>query len=132
MVIGLVVYELNLGWRCHWTGGSMSFILGGDFIGLVVDVIGLVVYDRNLGRRVKILIRNWGWSPGGLRGQERVVQFMVSSRTRFFTDSMRMFEEFTSVRLCAHFHTVGKLLDPSNVIHVNQFIIRFDKVVHIQ
>lgn len=73
-----------------------------------------------------------GRSPSGLRGQERVIQFIVSSRTRFFTDPMRMFEEFTPVRFCAHFHTVGELLDPSNVMNVNQFVIRFDKVVHIQ
>jgi hypothetical protein len=101
---------------------------------LGVDVIGL---------GFKILI-NWGgvpaayaaknaWrSPSGLRGQERVIQFIISSWTRFFTDSMRMFEEFTSVRFCAHFHTVGELLDPSNVMNVNQFVIRFDKVIHIQ
>jgi len=76
--------------------------------------------------------RTRGGVPGGLRGQERVIQLIVSSRARFFTDSMRMFEEFTPVRFCAHFHTVCELLDPSNVMNVNQFVIRFDKVVHIQ
>jgi len=45
---------------------------------------------------------------------------------------MRIFKEFTTVRFCTHFHTFGELLDPSNVLDVNHFFIRFDKVLHVQ
>lgn len=61
---------------------------------------------------------------------KQVVQFIVTVWTSLFTYSMRIFKEFTSVRFCTHFHTFGELLDPSNVLDVNHFVIRFDKVLH--
>ena len=60
-----------------------------------------------------------------------MVQFVVTDWTGVFAHAMGMFKEFTTIRFCADFHAVSKLLDPSNVVHVNHFLVRFDKVVHL-
>ena len=55
-------------------------------------------------------------------------EFLITDWTRLFADTMGIFEQYTSIRFCTYFHTIRELLHPSNVLHLNQSIVRFNEV----
>ena len=59
-----------------------------------------------------------------------MIQTIVTRRTRLFTDTMGILEKDTSIRFLTDFHTVRKLFHPSDIVHIDHFIVGFDKVLH--
>lgn len=58
-----------------------------------------------------------------------MTEFLITDWARLFTDTMGIFKQCTSIRFCTHFHAIGELLYPLDVLNLNQFIVRFNEFV---